>query len=65
MIVMKNGHFYKFDALDSSYNLYPPSYYLSCINQVAQSNVERGPGVGVLTTEDRSEWFEARQNMVW
>jgi len=65
LVVLRRGHFYKVDALDGDFRLFPPSHYVAAFRRVLDAGEEaRGPGVGVLASEDRPAWFEARRRLV-
>ncbi|CAB3375686.1 Hypothetical predicted protein [Cloeon dipterum] len=64
MLVMRNGNFYVFDALDKNGNILPPSDLLACIDYITKdaSAASEFP-IGVLTSENRDVWAKARQEL--
>ncbi|XP_067884843.1 carnitine O-palmitoyltransferase 2, mitochondrial-like [Heterodontus francisci] len=65
LLVMRNGHFYVFDVLDSCGDILHPSEIQKCLQYILQ--VDSSPPefpLGYLTTEDRDTWAKVRQELV-
>ncbi len=64
IVIMRRGHFYAFDVLDEDFNIFHPSYYLSAVRSVLRdSPSSAAPGLGVLTSDDRDSWSDARKHL--
>ncbi|CAG0920829.1 unnamed protein product [Notodromas monacha] len=65
MLVMRNGNFYVFDALDENGNLFEPSYYLGCISHILKDNAPASEfPLGVMTAADRDTWTDFRSKLM-
>lgn len=66
ILVMRNGHFYTFDVLDNNGQILPPDVYLARVKAVLDdtngAKMAEVP-LGILTTENRDVWAEARRHM--
>ncbi|KFM61229.1 hypothetical protein X975_08773, partial [Stegodyphus mimosarum] len=62
IVVLRNGYFYVFDALDGDGNILPPSHIYNHINYIL-SDARTPPShpISFLTTENRDTWAEARE----
>ena len=61
MVVMRNGHFYVFDALDQNWNMFEPEYYLGVITQIlADKTPAPEYPLGYITGADRDTWTKFR-----
>ncbi|KAH0541037.1 carnitine O-palmitoyltransferase 2, mitochondrial isoform X1 [Cotesia glomerata] len=65
IIIMRKGHFYSMDIIDSSGKILPPLEIASCVNYIL--NDPRPPNdcpVGVLTTAHRDQWAKIRGHLL-
>ncbi|XP_068782099.1 carnitine O-palmitoyltransferase 2, mitochondrial-like isoform X2 [Struthio camelus] len=65
LLVMRNGHFYIFDVLDSVDNILHPSEIVAHLIYIIQE-ADRLPefALSYLTTEDRNIWATVRQQLL-
>ena len=65
VLVMRNGNFFVFDVLDSNGSILDPTHIASCLQEILNdcSAVNKFP-VGVLTTENRDIWADAREHLI-
>uniref|UniRef100_A0A8C4JFL5 Choline/carnitine acyltransferase domain-containing protein n=3 Tax=Dromaius novaehollandiae TaxID=8790 RepID=A0A8C4JFL5_DRONO len=65
LLVMRNGHFYVFDVLDSVDNILHPSEIVAHLIYIIQE-ADRLPefALSYLTTEDRNIWATVRQQLL-
>eukprot|EP00095_Tigriopus_kingsejongensis_P002194 maker-scaffold966_size75752-snap-gene-0.18 protein:Tk02194 transcript:maker-scaffold966_size75752-snap-gene-0.18-mRNA-1 annotation:"AGAP008907-PA" len=65
IVVLKQGHFYAFDVLDSDGQILPPLYYLRSIRDImGRQPKAASSGIGVFTTESRDVWSAMRTHLV-
>ncbi|KAK3908474.1 Carnitine O-palmitoyltransferase 2, mitochondrial [Frankliniella fusca] len=64
VLVMRNGHFFTFNVIDSNGHIMEPEYISSCIKHILDDqSAENQYPVGVLTTENRDVWAQARDHL--
>lgn len=64
VLVMRNGHFFTFNVIDSNGHIMEPEYISSCIKHILEDpSAENQCPIGVLTTENRDVWAEARDHL--
>lgn len=64
VLVMRNGNFFVFDVIDVNGHVMEPTYITSCLKNVL--SYECTPNdfpLGVLTTENRDTWADARHHL--
>lgn len=65
VLVMKNGHFYTVEALDSDGNVREPEFIYSQLKYLMSLNDEPSKiPLGALTTQNRRVWAAARNHLV-
>lgn len=62
IVVIANSHFYSFDVLDPNHSILPPSHIESNLSFILNDAFHSNPSfpIGILTTEDRPIWSDAR-----
>ncbi|XP_034234835.1 carnitine O-palmitoyltransferase 2, mitochondrial [Thrips palmi] len=64
VLVLRNGNFFVFDAIDENGNIKEPMYIKSCLKNILDSNsAPNNFPLGVLTTENRDVWAEVRSHL--
>ncbi|XP_060847233.1 carnitine O-palmitoyltransferase 2, mitochondrial [Rhopalosiphum padi] len=65
IVVMRRGHFYKFDVLDNQGNILSPQLLLSKIQYVLNDDIApSNHPIGVLTTTERDNWANLRNYLI-
>ncbi|XP_011313250.1 carnitine O-palmitoyltransferase 2, mitochondrial [Fopius arisanus] len=65
VVVMRRGYFYSFNLLNENGHIRRPSDIASCVYSIL--NDSRKPNecpIGILTTTERNQWAENRQNLL-
>lgn len=64
ILVMRKGNFFIFDVLDENGHIMEPAYITSCLQHILEdtSPLNQYP-LGVLTTENRDVWADARSHL--
>ncbi|KAG8183892.1 hypothetical protein JTE90_002461 [Oedothorax gibbosus] len=64
IVVLRNGYFYIFDAIDGDGNILPPAHIYNHINYILSDPRPPNPhSISLLTTENRDTWADARQHL--
>ena len=62
LLVIRNGHFYTFDVLDSAGDILSPEEILTCLKYILEKDIKLDTqSLGLLTTENRDVWAKARE----
>ncbi|XP_034944753.1 carnitine O-palmitoyltransferase 2, mitochondrial [Chelonus insularis] len=65
IVVMRKGHFYSMDLLNTDGQIRRPIEIASCLNTIMKDTREPNQcPLGVLTTADRDDWSKIRQHLV-
>ncbi|XP_050425951.1 carnitine O-palmitoyltransferase 2, mitochondrial isoform X2 [Adelges cooleyi] len=64
IVVMRGGHFYKFDVFNDNGNIIAPQLLLSKLQYILKNNIPPSEHpVGVLTTSERDNWARLRTHL--
>ncbi|CAI6355523.1 unnamed protein product [Macrosiphum euphorbiae] len=65
IVVMRRGHFYKFDVLDDQGNILEPQLLLSKIQYILNDDIApSNHPIGILTTTERNNWADLRNHLI-
>ncbi|KAK2706367.1 carnitine O-palmitoyltransferase 2, mitochondrial-like [Artemia franciscana] len=65
ILIMRNGHFFVFDALDKDGYILPPNEIYSCIKYITSLDLPSSQHpIGVLTSENRDRWATLREKLL-
>lgn len=65
MLIIRNGHFYVFDVLDSNGHIKDPAYIHGCLHHILTDRREKVENpLAALTSLDRDSWATLRQHLV-
>ncbi|CAF0769107.1 unnamed protein product [Brachionus calyciflorus] len=63
ILVIHNGNFYTFPVFDEQDNVLPPEVIYACMTHIINSNETAELPLGVLTSENRNVWADARTRL--
>ncbi|KYN06143.1 Carnitine O-palmitoyltransferase 2, mitochondrial, partial [Cyphomyrmex costatus] len=65
LVVLRKGHFYAFDVLDTNDSIRNPKEIAACLKTILEDDRPAHPyPVGVLTSSERDQWAQARSHLV-
>ncbi|KAJ8983433.1 hypothetical protein NQ317_005898 [Molorchus minor] len=64
IIVARNNNFFKVEVLNSVGEVPSLSQLISHLEVILQESKDAGPSIGVLSTENRDNWFQAYEQLV-